>query len=159
METNRRLIAESLYKAAYSFFKTFYKHGTYILFKEVHVHEHYRVDLLNLSWDDSVQIIELKSCREDFLADHKWENYLNYCNKFWFMCPKNVILPEELPKNIGLIWVNDAGVFDIRKKAYKLKGINLTNEWFRKIYKRLAFRKFGNLKGQVINLEDLDLFR
>lgn len=60
---------------------------------------------------------EIKTSREDFLRDSKWPGYLNYCNKFYFVCPKDVIFKEELDPQIGLIYVYDTGKMKVVKSS------------------------------------------
>ena len=50
-----------------------------------------------------IRIYEIKSCRQDFVSDKKWQKYLPYCTHFYFVAPKGAIKPEELPEKIGLI--------------------------------------------------------
>lgn len=47
---------------------------------------------------------EIKVARNDFTRDNKWHLYLQYCNEFYFVCPKGLIAKDELPDNVGLIW-------------------------------------------------------
>jgi len=47
---------------------------------------------------------EIKTSRADFLSDSKWHNYVNYCHRFSFVCPKGVIDKNELPEEVGLIY-------------------------------------------------------
>lgn len=49
---------------------------------------------------------EIKVSRQDFLRDEKWPGYLNYCHRFYFACPKDLIAPADLPDNVGLIYYN-----------------------------------------------------
>ena len=57
-----------------------------------------RVDLMALGPKSEIWVIECKSCRADFRADTKWQNYLPWCDRyFWavdadFPC---AILPED----------------------------------------------------------------
>lgn len=48
------------------------------------------------------RIVEVKSCRADFLSDHKWEKYLPYATHFYFAAPKGAIRLDELPPEVGL---------------------------------------------------------
>jgi len=65
-----------------------------------------RFDLIRLDpYREYVRIFEFKSCRADFRADKKWENYLKYCHTFTFVCPREVIQKDELPPGIGLLWI------------------------------------------------------
>ena len=61
---------------------------------------------------------EVKVSRSDFLADKKWMGYLSLCNQFSFVCPKDMIKPEEIPENVGLIYYYlDSGSLRTVKKA------------------------------------------
>jgi hypothetical protein len=46
---------------------------------------------------------EIKVSRADFLGDKKWQNYLPYCNRFYFATTPGVVEPKELPDEIGLL--------------------------------------------------------
>lgn len=52
---------------------------------------------------------EVKVSRSDFLGDNKWQEYLPYCHQLSFVCPAKLIHREELPADIGLIWVSQTG--------------------------------------------------
>ena len=69
-----------------------------------------------------VVIHEIKSCRQDFLTDKKWQSYLKYCNQLMFVSPKGAIDKDELPKEAGLIYA-----FRYRRRATDL--YNKTNWW------------------------------
>lgn len=60
------------------------------------------------SWvNPCFQGYEIKTSRNDFKSDNKWTNYLDYCHKFYFVCPKGIISREEIEEmdeNIGLIY-------------------------------------------------------
>lgn len=161
-ELSRKEIANLLYIAAHKFFKVFKDFRSSITFKEVHLTDSLRVDILNLSYSDKVVIIELKSCRQDFEADSKWKGYLDYCDRFFFMCPEGVIDPKELPDKVGLVYVNisnpDNPYFKVIKKPGLLKPKHISNIWLKHIYKKLAFRKFINFDGSMVSLENDNLF-
>lgn len=46
---------------------------------------------------------EVKSTRQDFLRDHKWREYLDYCTEFYFVVPWAIVDPKELPAEAGLL--------------------------------------------------------
>ncbi len=51
---------------------------------------------------------EVKVSRSDFLRDVKSDKYRAYlpsCQHFYFVTPKDLVKPEEIPDGIGLIWV------------------------------------------------------
>lgn len=74
-----------------------------------------RADLVALSGDGALRIIEIKSSRADFVADRKWLAYLEHCDRFYFAIPPDV--PTELfPFDAGLI-VADAHGGELLREA------------------------------------------
>lgn len=70
------------------------------------VTEHLRMDawVMNRSWvHPCYTAYEVKVSRSDFLNDRKWRGYLPYCNEFFFVAPKGIIDPSELPPEAGLL--------------------------------------------------------
>ena len=52
-----------------------------------------------------VNIYEIKVSRADFLSDirtKKWRGYLNFCDRFYFATPSNLINKKEVPDEAGL---------------------------------------------------------
>lgn len=43
-----------------------------------------RADILALSRDGEVRIVEVKSSLADFRADHKWPDYRDFCDRLYF---------------------------------------------------------------------------
>lgn len=64
----------------------------------------YFADVIEIDKNNKVIIYEVKSCLQDFRSDKKWQNYLQYCDLFYFVAPYEVIqkIKDELPKNVGL---------------------------------------------------------
>ena len=58
---------------------------------------------------------EIKISRSDFLRDNKWQEYLPVCQRFYFVCPWDLIQPNELPDGIGLLYATDTGLMIIKK--------------------------------------------
>lgn len=65
-----------------------------------------RMDLVRTQGSPLVDAYEIKSCRADFTSDKKWQQYLPYCHRLSFVTVKGAILPEELPEDIGLFYLN-----------------------------------------------------
>jgi hypothetical protein len=56
------------------------------------------------SWSHPAAVgYEIKVDRGDFLKDQKWRGYLPYTNQFFFVTPKRLIQPNELPPEAGLM--------------------------------------------------------
>jgi hypothetical protein len=63
---------------------------------------------------------EIKVSRRDFLADQKWEQYLDHCHEFSFVAAPGVIQVAELPATVGMYESskNGARLF-LRRKAVR----------------------------------------
>lgn len=61
-----------------------------------------RADVIGVAPDGAIWIIEIKSCLEDFRADHKWPEYRDFADRLFF-----AVLPafpfDVLPGETGLI--------------------------------------------------------
>lgn len=72
-----------------------------------------RADILGLSDKGEVTIIEVKSCPADFKTDHKWQEYLEFCDRFYFAVSPD--FPNELiPAECGLIVADAFGAEVVR---------------------------------------------
>ena len=67
-----------------------------------------RADVLGLADDGTVVIVEVKSSAEDYRTDCKWEDYLSWCDRFYFAVPAD--FPQDLlPSSVGLIMADAFG--------------------------------------------------
>jgi hypothetical protein len=66
-----------------------------------------RADLMAIDAKGCLTIVEIKVARADLLGDSKWQDYLDYCDRFFWAVPPSLarILDEEryLPNAAGLI--------------------------------------------------------
>lgn len=76
---------------------------------------------------------EIKVSRSDFLRDKKWPAYLPMCNELYFVCPPNVIKPEECPEPCGLMYVASTGNRLFTKKRAPWREVTIPEEVFRYI--------------------------
>jgi hypothetical protein len=61
-----------------------------------------RADIFALARDGGLVIVETKSSIEDWMADRKWPDYLNWCDMLYVAVP--IEFPQELiPGDVGLI--------------------------------------------------------
>ena len=73
-----------------------------------------RLDVAALGPDGTVLGVEIKVAVQDLLRDEKWEDYLEFCNVFYFAIPPD--FPDELvPPETGLIVADRYGGAIIRK--------------------------------------------
>lgn len=61
-----------------------------------------RVDVMALGPKGEVWVIECKSSRADFQSDHKWEGYLDWCDRF-FWAVDDEFPTDLLPDGTGMI--------------------------------------------------------
>tara|TARA_B110000003_G_C16360294_1_gene422399 strand:- start:106 stop:540 length:435 start_codon:yes stop_codon:yes gene_type:complete len=74
-----------------------------------------RVDIIALGLLDEIWIVECKSSQNDFKSDKKWQNYLDWCDRyFWAVDGKFPI--DILPSDTGLI-IADAYDASILREA------------------------------------------
>lgn len=66
---------------------------------------------------------EVKVSRGDFVNDNKWPEYLKGCHQFYFVSPRNVIDPEEVPEQCGLLYVAKTGTRLFTKKKAPWRDI------------------------------------
>lgn len=57
---------------------------------------------------------EIKTSRQDFERDKKWEKYLDLCHEFYFVCPAGLIRTHDLPKRVGIVWASKDRLFTKR---------------------------------------------
>lgn len=67
-----------------------------------------RADVMALDGGNRVTIVEIKSSVADFRADTKWEEYLDYCDRFYFAVAAGFPL-DLLPALHGLILADRHG--------------------------------------------------
>ncbi|WP_333713631.1 MmcB family DNA repair protein [Yoonia sp.] len=61
-----------------------------------------RVDVMALGPKAEVWVVECKSSRVDFASDHKWQGYLEWCDRFFWAVDAD--FPTDLlPESCGLI--------------------------------------------------------
>ncbi len=61
-----------------------------------------RVDVMALGPKGEIWVVECKSSRADFQSDHKWQGYLEWCDRFFWAVDQD--FPTELlPDDTGLI--------------------------------------------------------
>jgi hypothetical protein len=76
-----------------------------------------RADVIALSPDGLVTIVEIKSSVADFRADQKWPNYEEFCDRFFFAVPETVPF-DILPADRGLILADSFGAAIVREAVH-----------------------------------------
>jgi hypothetical protein len=78
-----------------------------------------RADIVALSSNGSIFIVEIKSSLADFRSDNKWQDYRTYCDRFFFAIPESVPR-DDFPQDVGLI-LADAYSADVVRPAPELR--------------------------------------
>ena len=73
-----------------------------------------RADLVAIDRTGLIALVEVKSCRADFVADRKWSEYLAYCDRFFFAVASEFPCPL-LPPDEGLIVADRFGAEVVRE--------------------------------------------
>lgn len=73
-----------------------------------------RVDVMALGPRGEIWVIECKSCRADFQADRKWQNYLPWCDRFFWAVDTDFPC-QILPEDSGLILADGYGAEILRE--------------------------------------------
>ena len=76
-----------------------------------------RADVIALTADGCVTIVEIKSSVADFRADRKWPEYRDYCDRFYFAVPETVPL-DILPEDAGLLVADAFGAAMLREAPH-----------------------------------------
>jgi hypothetical protein len=81
-----------------------------------------RADVLALTPDGCLWIVEVKSCLADYRADAKWHEYRLYCDRFFFAVPPD-FRTDILPEDCGLILADGYGAHLAREAPeHRLAG-------------------------------------
>ncbi|HEY8581064.1 MAG TPA: MmcB family DNA repair protein [Beijerinckiaceae bacterium] len=72
-----------------------------------------RADIVALSPDGEITIVEVKSSLQDFRSDRKWPAYVDYCDRLYFAVhPDGPV--EAMPPDQGLILADGHGAMILR---------------------------------------------
>ena len=73
-----------------------------------------RADIAALDLAGEILIVEVKSCREDYETDAKWQDYLEFADRFYFAVDRD--FPQDLlPGQCGLIIADRYGAAILRE--------------------------------------------
>jgi len=73
-----------------------------------------RVDILALGPKNEIIVLEIKSSLIDYRTDAKWEEYLDFCDRFYFAVPPE--FPREvIPEEVGLVVADRYGAEILRE--------------------------------------------
>ena len=61
-----------------------------------------RVDIITLGISDEIWIVECKSGQSDFKSDKKWQNYIDWCDRYFWAVDSTFPI-DILPSDTGVI--------------------------------------------------------
>lgn len=77
-----------------------------------------RADVMALTGNGEIWIVETKSCLADYACDEKWPDYLEYCDRFFFGVTET--FPRDLiPEDAGLIVADGFGGAILRESPVR----------------------------------------
>lgn len=100
-----------------------------------------RVDVIGLNGTGQVTIVEIKSSLPDFRSDRKWQEYVDFCDLFYFAVPEG--FPRDvLPADCGLMVADGFGAAILRDSPdFRLNGTR----------RRVQNLRFGLVAAERLN--------
>lgn len=99
-----------------------------------------RADMIALGSKGDIIIIEIKSSLADYQADNKWEDYLEFCDRFYFAVTED-FPTEVLPADVGYIIADRFGAEVIREGAHDTRLAPARRKALTLLYARVAARR------------------
>ena len=102
-----------------------------------------RADVLALDKGGKFHLFEVKSSREDFLVDQKWQDYLDFCDSFSFAVAPDFPM-DLIPEQVGLM-VCDAYGWHTVRNAYTQPLHASRRKTMTLMFARLAAQRLENV--------------
>ena len=99
-----------------------------------------RADMIALGPKGDIIIIEIKSSLADYQADHKWEDYLEFCDRFYFAVTAE-FPTKVLPADVGYIIADRFGAEILREGAHDGRLAPARRKALTLLYARVAARR------------------
>ena len=77
-----------------------------------------RADIVGLTVNGTIHIVEIKSSLQDFRSDNKWPEYADYCDHFYFAAPPDLD-PDIFPQEPGFIVADHYGAEILRPASLR----------------------------------------
>ncbi len=126
---------------------------------EVSLRNHRRADLMGINAKGEVIIVEIKVSRADLRGDQKWQEYLDFCDRFFWAVPAGLdFSPIEgegfMPERTGLI-VADAYDAEIIRPAALVPLAAARRKVEVQRLARLAMRRLMGIADPEMGLEEV----
>lgn len=117
---------------------------------EVTFKNHRRADVLALDKAGKFHLFEVKSSREDFQVDQKWQDYLDFCDTFSFAVAQDFPM-DLIPGDVGLTicdqygWHQAQPPYQSPLHASRRKAMTL-------LFARLAAKRLNRLEASSLEV-------
>jgi len=116
-----------------------------------------RVDLIAIGSGGQITIVEVKSSRQDFISDRKWQAYLEWADRFYFAVAEG--FPRDLlpgPDESGIIITDGFDCFEVQPAPLaKLVGQRRNHLTRRLAHVAMRRIEFGIAAGLDIEIDEL----
>ncbi|MFC7443442.1 MmcB family DNA repair protein [Laceyella putida] len=114
----------------------------YVATAELTLPGNLRVDVIGYNEKGEICILECKAHLHDFYRDEKWERYLAYCDRFYFVMPKDLAYYDQRMKAAGLLKANKKNL-EVMQECQELEPAKQSQETIfvigRQLSRRYAF--------------------
>ncbi|UTW58664.1 MmcB family DNA repair protein [Kordiimonas sp. SCSIO 12603] len=120
--------------------------------REVVLKNNRRVDILGLNKRGGLVVVEVKSGLSDFRSDTKWQEYLDYCEEFYFAVDQHFPIgvfneSTSLPDITGIIIADAYGGEVLREAASRKVNAARAKKLIQQMARTAAMRLFEKAVG------------
>ena len=116
-----------------------------------------RVDLIAIGRGGEITIVEVKSSRQDFISDRKWQEYAEWADRFYFAVAEE--FPTDLlpgPDESGIIITDGFDCLEVRPAPLaKLAGQRRNHLTRRLAHVAMRRIEFGIAAGLDVEIDEL----
>lgn len=109
-----------------------------------------RVDVMALGPKGELWIVECKSCRADYLGDRKWQNYLDWCDRFFWAVDE--AFPTEILPTEGGLMLADPYDAEIMRMGEERRLAPARRKMLVQMFARHAARRLQSLRDPAAAL-------
>lgn len=132
----------------------------------------WEMDVASLNRTGYFQEYEIKTSRDDFLADFRIKRskhrlYQSLCtlrhplrgehefcyvpSQFYFVCPVDLVQLKEVPKYAGLMFFNEDHTFTVKRKAPRVHAGKPDSKMIHKFHRCMAHRLHRYMEKEIEN--------
>ena len=116
-----------------------------------------RVDLIAIGSGGEITIVEVKSSRQDFISDRKWQEYSEWADRFYFAVAEG--FPRDLlpgPDESGIIITDGFDCLEVQPAPLaKLAGQRRNHVTRRLAHVAMRRIEFGIAAGMDVEIDEL----